>query len=74
MIWIEAEDVILIHSRIIHVTGGIDGLRDRAGVSLKSAHAVFSLHPLIHPDSVSAASHQLSLPDESHENAIRGCG
>ena len=32
MIWIEAEDVILIHSRIIQITGGIDGLRDRAGL------------------------------------------
>ena len=30
MIWIEAEDIILIHSRIIQATGGIDGLRDRA--------------------------------------------
>ena len=26
MIWIEVEDVILIHSRIIQVTGGIDGV------------------------------------------------
>ncbi|NCE64658.1 type II toxin-antitoxin system death-on-curing family toxin [Pseudoflavonifractor sp. 524-17] len=32
MIWIEVEDVILIHSRIIQVTGGIDGLRDRASL------------------------------------------
>ncbi len=32
MIWIEAENVISIHSRIIQVTGGIDGLRDRAGL------------------------------------------
>ena len=32
MIWIEAEDVILIHSRIIQATGGIGGLRDRAGL------------------------------------------
>ena len=37
MIWIEVEDVILIHSRIIQVTGGIDGLRDRA--SLEAALA-----------------------------------
>ena len=37
MIWIEAEDVILIHSRIIQATGGIDGLRDRA--SLEAALA-----------------------------------
>ena len=28
MIWIKSEDVILIHSKIIHSTGGIDGLRD----------------------------------------------
>ena len=37
MIWIEAEDVILIHSRIIQAAGGIDGLRDRA--SLEAALA-----------------------------------
>ena len=29
MIWVTADDVILIHSRVISVTGGIDGLRDR---------------------------------------------
>ena len=32
MIWVTAEDVILIHSRIIQTTGGIEGLRDRAGL------------------------------------------
>ena len=32
MIWVTAEDVIAIHSRIIQVTGEIDGLRDRAGL------------------------------------------
>lgn len=32
MIWINAEDVILIHSRVIGTTGGIDGLRDRPGL------------------------------------------
>ena len=32
MIWITAEDVILIHSRIIEKSGGIDGLRDRPGL------------------------------------------
>lgn len=37
MIWIEAEDVILIHSRMIQVTGGLDGFRDRA--SLEAALA-----------------------------------
>ena len=37
MIWIEVEDVILIHGRIIQATGGIDGLRDRA--SLEAALA-----------------------------------
>ena len=31
MIWVTAEDVVAIHSRIIQVSGGIDGLRDRAG-------------------------------------------
>lgn len=37
MIWIDVEDVILIHTRIIQATGGIDGLRDRA--SLEAALA-----------------------------------
>ena len=32
MIWITAEDVILIHSRIIEKSGGIGGLRDRPGL------------------------------------------
>ena len=32
MIWVTADDVILIHSRIIQTTGGIEGLRDRAGL------------------------------------------
>lgn len=32
MIWVEVEDVILIHSRIIQSTGGLDGLRDRAAL------------------------------------------
>ena len=32
MIWVGADDVILIHNRIIQTTGGIDGLRDRAGL------------------------------------------
>ena len=32
MIWITADDVITIHSRIIQATGGIDGLRDRPGL------------------------------------------
>ena len=31
MIWISAEDVILIHSRVIEGSGGLDGLRDRDG-------------------------------------------
>lgn len=38
MIWVTAEDVVAIHSRIIQVSGGIDGLRDRAG--LEAAIAV----------------------------------
>ena len=37
MIWVEAEDIILIHSRIVQVSGGSAGLRDRA--SLESAIA-----------------------------------
>ena len=32
MIWISAEDVILIHSRVIQGSGGLDGLRDSAGL------------------------------------------
>jgi len=32
MIWITADDVILIHSRIIRASGGMDGLRDRAAL------------------------------------------
>ncbi len=32
MIWVKTEDVIFIHCRIIQSTGGIDGLRDRAGL------------------------------------------
>ena len=32
MIWISAEDVILIHSRVIEGSGVLDGLRDRDGL------------------------------------------
>lgn len=32
MIWVTADDVITIHSRIIQATGGIDGLRDLPGL------------------------------------------
>ena len=32
MIWISAEDVILIHSRVIEGSGGLDGLRNRDGL------------------------------------------
>lgn len=32
MIWISAEDVMLIHSRVIEGSGGLDGLRDRDGL------------------------------------------
>lgn len=37
MIWVTADDVIAIHSRIISRTGGMDGLRDRK--SLEAAIA-----------------------------------
>ena len=37
MIWVTADDVILIHSRIIQTTGGIEGLRDRAGLEVAIA-------------------------------------
>lgn len=32
MIWITAEDVIQIHSRVIQGSGGMDGLRDYDGL------------------------------------------
>lgn len=32
MIWITADDAILVHRRVIQVSGGIDGIRDRAGL------------------------------------------
>ena len=32
MIWITADDVIALHSRVIQPSGGIDGLCDRAGL------------------------------------------
>lgn len=32
MIWVSAEDVILIHGRVIAGSGGLDGLRDRDGL------------------------------------------
>lgn len=32
MIWITLEDIIMIHSRIIQTTGGLDGIRDKAGL------------------------------------------
>lgn len=32
MIWINTEDVIAIHSRVIQITGGLDGIRDYAGL------------------------------------------
>ena len=31
MIWVSADDVIALHSKIIKKTGGIDGVRDRSG-------------------------------------------
>ena len=32
MIWITAEDVITLHGRVIQISGGMDGLRDRDGL------------------------------------------
>ncbi len=32
MIWVSSDDVILLHQQIILRSGGIDGLRDRAGL------------------------------------------
>lgn len=30
MIWIDTEDIIMLHSHLIRKTGGLDGLRDRS--------------------------------------------
>ena len=38
MIWMNAEDVLAIHSRVIQKSGGMDGLRDRAGLELSLIH------------------------------------
>ena len=32
MIWVSVEDVVMIHSRIIEATGGLDGIRDKDGL------------------------------------------
>ena len=32
MIWIQTDDIIAIHSQIIQITGGLDGLRDQAAL------------------------------------------
>jgi len=32
MIWITTEDVMRVHSRVVAVSGGLDGLRDPAGL------------------------------------------
>lgn len=32
MIWVTAEDVMCLHSRLIERSGGLDGLRDRPGL------------------------------------------
>lgn len=32
MIWVSADDVVALHSKIIKKTGGIDGVRDRFGL------------------------------------------
>ena len=32
MIWVSADNVIALHSKIIKKTGGIDGVRDRSGL------------------------------------------
>lgn len=32
MIWVSADDVIALHSKIIKKTSGIDGVRDRSGL------------------------------------------
>ena len=42
MIWVTAEDVILIHNRIIRATGGTEGLRDRGGLEAAIAAPIQS--------------------------------
>ena len=32
MIWLTADDVVKLHSKVIQSTGGLDGLRDQAGL------------------------------------------
>lgn len=32
IIWVNAEDVIAIHRRVVQTSGGLDGLRDRDGL------------------------------------------
>ena len=44
MIWISAEDVILIHSRVIEGSGGLDGLRDRDGLEAAVATPMQTFH------------------------------
>ena len=38
MIWITAEDVIALHGRVIQISGGMDGLRDRDGLEAAILH------------------------------------
>ncbi len=42
MIWITPESAILIHSRVIQVTGGMDGLRDRGALEAALAAPIQS--------------------------------
>ena len=44
MIWISAEDVILIHSRVIEGSGGLDGLRDRDGLEAAVSAPMQTFH------------------------------
>ena len=52
MIWISAEDVILIHSRVIEGSGGLDGLRDRDGLeaAVSAPMQTFDGKELYHTD------------------------
>lgn len=43
MIWLDAEVVIQLHSRIIQRSGGLDGLRDRAALEAALAAPLQSL-------------------------------
>ena len=68
MILVTAEDVIAIHSRIIQVSGGIDGLRDRAGLEAAIATPLQSFGGEdLFPTDIEKMFKGLSLKDKTAE-------